>query len=736
MHKQLYRLLFILFLLSGFCGLLYQVVWVRMAYAAFGVITPVLSVVISVFMLGLSIGSWAGGKLIARFCASTGKSAIFFYGVAEIAIGFGALLVPLLFSFGSDLLLSSGEMDSAGYLFFSALALCGAILPWCVFMGFTFPFMMAYIQEVDARNETGFSYLYFANVVGAMLGTLVTAVVLIEVFGFKTTLLIAGGLNFSIAAISFIIGARKPAGTAGALPDSGPQPGSQAYPVLAEITVPACWLLFATGLISMAMEVVWIRGFTPVLQTRTYSFASLLAVYLMATWIGSFLYRKQLAQGRTLSTQKVLTGLAAFALLPIIMNDPRLQAGIPAALGSIIPFCAALGYLTPKLIDQYSIGNPDLAGRAYAFNIIGCIIGPLFASYVLLPTVGVKVALLILAAPFPLFVLIRYRATVFTRDWSIVLTTLALCFFFYASVVNVSYEEVYAAYRGNRVRREHTATVVAHGTGFNKMLLVNGIGITQLTPVTKNMAHLPLAFLKEKPRSALVICFGMGTTFRSLLSWDIDATAVELVPSVKELFGYYFADAPALLANPRGRIVIDDGRRFLKRTTQRFDVITIDPPPPVEAAGSSLLYSREFYQLVKDRLSEKGILHHWFPFGELRILNAVARSLASEFPHIKVYKSTSGWGTHFICSLVPLDSLSVVKMVARMPDTAQKDLVEWHRSKDINAAVAAILSQEIALADLLVADEKVVVTDDQPYNEYYVLRRQFARMAGTYRIVR
>ena len=80
-----------------------------------------------------------------------------------------------------------------------------------------------------------------------------------------------------------------------------------------------------------------------------------------------------------------------------------------------------------------------------------------------------------------------------------------------------------------------------------------------------------------------------------------------------ELFGFFFADAPSILANPRMHVVIDDGRRFLLRTSRSYDLITIDPPPPVEAAGSSLLYSREFYDVIKTHLKPNGILAQWFP---------------------------------------------------------------------------------------------------------------------------
>ena len=94
----------------------------------------------------------------------------------------------------------------------------------------------------------------------------------------------------------------------------------------------------------------------------------------------------------------------------------------------------------------------------------------------------------------------------------------------------------------------------------------------------------------------LIICFGMGTTFRSAMSWSIPVTVVELVPSVPKLFTYYHPDGGPVLASPWAHVVIDDGRRYLERVPQKYDAIIIDPPPPVQAAGSSLLYSREFYQ--------------------------------------------------------------------------------------------------------------------------------------------
>src|SRR6185437_7394112 len=117
------RIFFVFFFVSGFCSLVYQVIWTRLAFASFGITTPVLSVVISVFMLGLSIGSWAGGKYVAWLRQQTGQSAATFYEFSEFIIGLGAFAVPRCFAFGERLLLPSTGSDSIQSLFSSAIVL-------------------------------------------------------------------------------------------------------------------------------------------------------------------------------------------------------------------------------------------------------------------------------------------------------------------------------------------------------------------------------------------------------------------------------------------------------------------------------------------------------------------------------------------------------------------------------------------------------------------------------------
>jgi spermidine synthase len=376
MSLPLRRLLFLLFFLSGFCSLVYQVIWTRMAFASFGIITPVLSVVLSVFMLGLAVGSWAGGRLVGPGTRKTGWSAAYFYAGAELMIGLGgAFAVPKLFQLGEYCLLSAGQTNSFNYLFLSALVLAISIFPWCVCMGATFPLMMAYVREWEGNNQESFSYLYLANVLGAMSGTLWTALISVEILGFHTTLWDAAAGNGTIAVISVLLGLNRRQASAPRQPVATDLPDPMAAPPFQGIDGRLIkWLLFSTGFSAMAMEVIWTRAFIPVMQTQVYSFASIVFAYLGATFLGSLWYRRDLRNRRVRSLVVLISLLALTALLPALINDFRLlktnwlgyvSPGSSASLlASLGPFCAVLGYLTPGLIDGYATGRPAEAGKA------------------------------------------------------------------------------------------------------------------------------------------------------------------------------------------------------------------------------------------------------------------------------------------------------------------------------------------------------------------------------------
>ena len=726
------RILFLLFFISGFCSLVYQMVWTRLAFASFGIITPVLSVVLSVFMLGLAAGSWAGGRGVAGLARATGLSPIFFYAGAELIIGCGAVLVPKLFKIGEQLLLSSGQSDSFRYLFLSALVLSVSILPWCVFMGATFPLMMAYVREQEKESAESFSFLYFANVLGAMSGSILTVLVLVEVLGFFHTLAFAAAGNVIIAAVSVGLGFKSLYAEAKSfLAETAP---ALTAPPARSRLIP--WILFSTGFSAMAMEVVWTRVMTPVLRTQVYSFAFIIFAYLGATFVGSMLYRSHLRRNSTWPMSFLIAILAAAAFLPIFAVDPAVVTTVwnigsgmyvqswrakLLVLASIGPLCAVLGYLTPSLIDQYSAGQPAKAGKAYGINIVGCVLGPLFASYVLMPHMRERYALIVLA--LPLLALLWVCGRNLSRKQRLALVPINIFALMWALFGAGDFDQLLVQREPDtEIRRDYAASVVSFGREARKRLLVNGIGMTVLTPATKYMVHLPMSFHRGKPESALIICFGMGTSFRSALTWDVQTTVVELVPSVAQAFSFYHADASQVLSNPKGRVVIDDGRRYLQRAGEKYDVIVVDPPPPVEAAGSSLLYSREFYELAKEHLNPNGILQTWVPTSGADTAQAILRPIYDSFPYVRCFDSIERCGTHLLASMEPIASKSAGQLAERIPERAKRDILEWSLTGDLTADLQKVLSQETPISSVLNPDLKFAITDDQPFNEYFFLR--------------
>ena len=712
---------FTFFLISGFCSILYEVVWLRLAMAQFGVTSALASIVISVFMAGLGLGSWGSGRLIRNYDNRVRVPAHRIYALAELLIGISALLVPYQLLCGRRLLEWTGASSSWAYYLGSGIWIALTLVPWCACMGATIPVAMLAIRRWDPeRSQRSFSYLYLSNVLGAVIGA-TFPLLLIELYGFRDTLKIGAACNglLALSAMSLSLGRTEsepsgPVKAAPALRDAASQVSSHGNRPLA--------LLFLTGLTSIGMEVVWIRQFTPYLGTVVYAFASILATYLVSTFIGLQIYRLWSRRNRR-EGNLIWVLLGLFALLPLLAANPGIHISrLLRLIVGIAPFSGVLGFLTPLLVDRWSVGDPAKAGKAYAVNVLGCILGPLLSGFLLLPLISERWVLFVFSLPWLLMAVRPAGPSGKRLDWqagvsyALVLSALALVF------SQKSYEDQFGH---GEVLRDNTATIVAMGEGRNKHLWVNGVGITGLTPITKFMAHLPLSFLDHPPKNALVVCFGMGTTYRSLMSWDIPVTAVELVPSVPRVFGYFHADGPALLRSPLSDVVIDDGRRYLERTHEQYDVITIDPPPPVQAAGSSLLYSKEFYAIIRRRLRPGGILQQWLPGGDAVVRASVARALKESFPYLRVFHSVEGWGYHFLASESPVPAPTAAELAGRLPAKAATDLLEWGPETTPEGQFADVLKREISLDELIQqAPAASALRDDRPVNEYYLIRRR------------
>ncbi|MFL6415130.1 MAG: hypothetical protein ACJ74Y_05605, partial [Bryobacteraceae bacterium] len=416
------------FFVSGFCSLIYEVVWLRLSMAKFGVTTPMVSIVLSVFMTGIGLGSWAGGILIRRFERSSPSVHLRLYGGLEFLIGCSGFIAPATISFGYHLLRIDGRSlawGSSVYYFLSGTWVLIALLPWTTCMGATLPFAMAAIRRIRREaSEHSFSYLYLANVLGAILGTLIPAFILFELFGFRGTAQIASALNILLASGAFALSSSRLVKSGEA--DLQPHLWRSATGSSRESGV--LLLLFATGLCSMAMEVIWVRVYAVYLGNVVYAFATILALYLSATFLGSYLYRRRVGVCETSVSGLAWIPLGSLSLLPLLFADPRLPipqvfdntaealglGAIRVGLG-IAGFSGLVGFLTPMLVDRWSGGNPEPAGQAYAINVIGSVLGPLVAGFCIRPLAGERWGLILVSVPLFVIAFVSARRVIGSR---------------------------------------------------------------------------------------------------------------------------------------------------------------------------------------------------------------------------------------------------------------------------------------------------------------------------------
>jgi hypothetical protein len=272
------------------------------------------------------------------------------------------------------------------------------------------------------------------------------------------------------------------------------------------------------------------------------------------------------------------------------------------------------------------------------------------------------------------------------------------------------------------------ATVdVSGGPPAQRRLFVGGLGMTALTIDTKLMAYLPKA-LRPDAQDFLVICFGMGSTYRSGLILGMHTTAVELSPSVPAQMGHFHPDADQYLHHPNGTIVIADGRNYVRLSNQHYDLVAVDPPPPIESAGTVVLYTQEFLTQGKARLKPGGVFMLWIPYMEtLADFKDHVRTFRAVFPHVLLAFGPGHNGVYMLGSDAPLDldparvkqffgTPSAQADLAAAPDFPPTDAAGWAD------AVARTLWLRDAQVDAF-AGPGPLITDDRPRTEYYLLRR-------------
>jgi hypothetical protein len=262
-----------------------------------------------------------------------------------------------------------------------------------------------------------------------------------------------------------------------------------------------------------------------------------------------------------------------------------------------------------------------------------------------------------------------------------------------------------------------------------RRLLVGGVGMTSLTVDTKLMGYLSKT-LRPDARDFLVIAFGMGGTYRSGLKLGLRTDAVELSPTVPSRMPVFFPDGERFLHHPRGRVIISDGRNYVRLSRETYDMIAVDPAPPIESAGSVVLYTREFLTEGKARLRPGGTFMLWIPYAlPMDDFKDHVRTFAGVFRHTSLVLSPGRHGVFMFGSDAPLEFTEAnIRRVLGAP-AALRDLndVPDHPRTDADGWVEIVRKSQWLADDQLRAfvGPGPEITDDRPRSEYFLWRRRF-----------
>ncbi|MFL5647725.1 MAG: fused MFS/spermidine synthase [Chloroflexota bacterium] len=735
-----------IFVLSGAAGLVYEIVWSRQLVLVFGNTTQAVSAILTGFFGGMAIGAAVGGRIADRV-----RSPLRFYGLLEIALVAVVLVTPFTFALIDEAYRGVyPSLESTPYLALARLVLAVlALAPATIMMGATFPTL---VRHFTRSNEMGqaFGRLYMANTLGAVAGTIVAGLVLIEVFGLSGALRVGAACS-AIAGIVALWLARAA--------DREQQEPTTLSPETTALTsreaqrAPFPWLpfvvAFVSGLTSLGYQVTWTRLLASGTGGLTYVFTVILALFLIGIAVGAAIFN--LIRGRMgdpvrfLAWTQFAVAILAMAGLVLVISQPHaLDPGRPfesiaALFGSavlvVLPVTIAMGIAFPtssELLRDERHRAGSAAGWLLAANTVGAILGSLVIPFVLMPTIGSPAIVVgLVFANIAMGIFLAARSRPISRPAMAAGVAIAVGVAVVAATPGkvVQPNEALIAAEGWQLyesREDEIASVQAGQKSVTAELWVGGTSMTLLTVDAKLMPILPLIARPDSER-ALVVAFGMGTAFRSALIAGLRTDAVELVPSVPKMFRHYYPDADAVLADPQGKVIVADGRNHLELSPERFDIIVTDPPPPIQSSGVSVISSREYYEQGNAHLTDGGVMMQWTPFGTTESdLKEHVRTFASVFDHVTMVRGPGGYGFYMLGSEQPIDL---------PPDRIREILERPGILEDISSAfdspaatvdewISVIQGQEWMADDAVraYAGDGPLITDDQPRPEYFLLR--------------
>jgi spermidine synthase len=702
-----FKLVATCFFLSGATGLIYEVLWARMLGLVFGATTLAVSTVLAAFMGGLAIGSGLAGRRGAAVKRPIRAYGLIEIGIAlyALAVPFLFTFVDNLYA----IIWQQFHPGFFAFSLWRFLLSCVMLLVPTALMGATFPLLSAALLRSSGSQSTSITRLYTRNLAGAICGSIVAGFLLLPTFGVRATIYIAALINILIGIASILADRQIETQSsleehAQQTTAKDLQP-DEAIPARSAGDA-RFWMAcaFISGFVTISTQVAWTRLLAMIVGSSTYAFSIVVALFLMGLSAGSFVIARGGRRARpreTVLRVELLTAVSIFLSLiiankiPVLLITTGLRFHISSWAGlltlqifsvALLIFLPAffMGMVMPLVLvwagSNRNVQSIQLVGRSYAVNTLGAIAGAFIAGFVLVPKLSTRFTIIFAAVLCIIVAGAAYRPKIDARDRDLrravavgLTVTLILLLFLAAPHLNLadlsigaydSLVRVLAKSRGavedEPLQRQGpdihqllmyeegpTATVSVRKDWDITSMAINGrtnASDREDMPTQVMLGQLPL-LLAPRLKNALVVGYATGVTAGAILQSPVESVeCVELEPATVNGSLYFEHVNNHPLNDPRLHLIIDDARTYLRVVPTRYDMIVSEPSHPW-VPGVANLFTREFFQVGRERLNDDGIFVQWLQIYQLSTdsLRSVLATFHETFPYVLVFRVQGAW---------------------------------------------------------------------------------------------
>ena len=685
-------LVYFLFALSGFAGLIYEGSWARylklfLGHSSYGQVLT-----LCIYMGGLAIGSFIAGKMVEKV-----KRPLLGYAAVELAIGIGGVAYHPLYNLLTGFFFDSDWVAGLGFTgaeVAKVVLATGSTLPIAIAVGMTFPFIAAGLMRKSGA-EVSLPMLYFTNSLGSAIGILVTSYMLIPELGNHITLCVAASINFLLAMVFGFIGfmtspTREDDEEQASAGEGAEQaPLNEDYVAEHKLAMPPkstwFWIAGITGLTSFIYEIVWIRLLSLLMGSSSHSFDQMLSAFILGLAIGSAVSGKLLKKDSLVVLSMAQILMAFFALCTLYFHKPfwgmmneANQIFNPTNDGyvcwSLFKYALSVLWMVPTsffagmtlplitIILTRAFKSEAPIGKVYGWNTVGSIVGSAGGGLLLLPFLQLKGALVLAAVldfaiGFALLVIYRKRFR-YSVPFYVICAFMILPSIFIGFDPHLITSGAFRAYKNLHpdekiiVRDGKTATISFHESEVHYYIKTNGkadasLGKNRENPIEGDeltqaaTAFMPMA-MKTESYDAAMVGFGSGMGAHYLLADPLlkDFDCVEIEQEMMDLAKGFYPWNSRGYDDPRIHIYIDDAQTFFLTNRRKYDLMISVPSNPW-VSGVASLFSHEFYTKMRRYIKPGGLWVQWiqtYEFNDQLFLN-ILKALDVAFPYVSLYKA-------------------------------------------------------------------------------------------------